>query len=171
MVHYGGGGERRDMLAGDTDRERTVETLKAAFAEGRLTPAEHEERVGRTYAARTYGELAALVSDLPTGPALPLPSPTYQPYPVYPGQGPYPAPYGPVQRRNSGLAIGSLLTGLLGLFPLVVPSVAAIALGHVARAQARREGLDPEGSATAGLVLGYVMLCFWILVTIVSVGG
>jgi hypothetical protein len=163
VVHYGGGsgpdGARREMLAADADRERTVETLNAAFSEGRLTPGEHEERVGRAYAARTYGELAALVADVPSGPALPQPSTTYQPYQPYPVY-PLPAPYAPV-RHSSGAAVGSLLTGLLGLFPLFVPSVAAVVLGHVARAQARRDGVPPEGSATAGLVLGYVMSCIW----------
>ena len=55
-------------LAANADRERAVDVLKAGFAEGRLTKAEHDDRVGRVYAARTYGELGSLVADLPAGP-------------------------------------------------------------------------------------------------------
>jgi len=60
-------------LAGSADRERTVGVLRAAFTEGRLNQDELDDRVARTYAARTYGELWALIADLPTGP-LPYPA-------------------------------------------------------------------------------------------------
>jgi hypothetical protein len=46
--------------------------LRAAFTEGRLNQDELDDRVARAYAARTYGELWALIADLPTGP-LPYP--------------------------------------------------------------------------------------------------
>jgi hypothetical protein len=59
-------------LAGSADRERTVGVLRAAFTEGRLNQDELDDRVARAYAARTYGELWALIADLPTGP-LPYP--------------------------------------------------------------------------------------------------
>jgi hypothetical protein len=65
-------------LAGSADRERTVGVLRAAFTEGRLTQDELDDRVGRTYTARTYSDLLALVADLPTGP---LPYPGGVPYP------------------------------------------------------------------------------------------
>ena len=52
------------MLAGDADRERAIDVLKAGFAEGRLTKAEYDERVTRVHAARTYADLAPLVADL-----------------------------------------------------------------------------------------------------------
>ena len=56
------------MLAANADRERTLDVLKASFAEGRLTKAECDDRTDRVYSARTYGELGALIADLPTGP-------------------------------------------------------------------------------------------------------
>jgi len=65
-------------LAGSADRERTVGVLRAAFTEGRLNQDELDDRVARTYAARTYGELWALIADLPAGP---LPYPVGLPYP------------------------------------------------------------------------------------------
>jgi len=59
-------------LAGSADRERTVGVLRAAFTEGRLSQDELDDRVARAYAARTYGDLWALIADLPAGP-LPYP--------------------------------------------------------------------------------------------------
>jgi len=53
------------LLASDAERERTVARLRRAVAEGRLTVEELDERSERAYAARTRGELAALIEDLP----------------------------------------------------------------------------------------------------------
>ncbi len=58
-----------DVLASDRERERAVVLLRDAGAEGRLTPEELEERVERALAARTRGELAPVVGDLPDGAA------------------------------------------------------------------------------------------------------
>ncbi|GGM83276.1 hypothetical protein GCM10010106_32400 [Thermopolyspora flexuosa] len=52
------------LRASDADRERVVSVLQEACADGRLTVAEHEERVERAYLAKTLGELAALTADL-----------------------------------------------------------------------------------------------------------
>jgi hypothetical protein len=64
-----------DMRAGDQDRDAAISHLREAFAEGRLSNDEFEQRLDRVHAARTYGELTELVSDLPTGtsPAIPAP--------------------------------------------------------------------------------------------------
>ncbi|MEV7967489.1 DUF1707 domain-containing protein [Sphaerisporangium sp. NPDC088356] len=53
-----------ELRASDSDREHVVAVLAEAVADGRLTHAEHEERVEAVYAARTFGELASLTSDL-----------------------------------------------------------------------------------------------------------
>ena len=53
------------MRAADTDRDRTVERLRDAAAEGRLTPDDLERRLESALAARTYAELESLVADLP----------------------------------------------------------------------------------------------------------
>jgi hypothetical protein len=42
--------------------------LRVAGGDGRLNAEELDERVGAALTARTYGELAALVSDLPAAP-------------------------------------------------------------------------------------------------------
>jgi hypothetical protein len=53
------------LRAADADREAVADRLQAAAREGRIDFAELEERLGRAYSARTYGELEALVTDLP----------------------------------------------------------------------------------------------------------
>lgn len=56
---------REDQRATHEDRDRVVEVLRLAAGDGRLTLEELDERVGAALTARTYGELTALVSDLP----------------------------------------------------------------------------------------------------------
>jgi hypothetical protein len=56
---------RATLRASDADREQVAERLRHATAEGRLNPDELEERLEGVFAARTYGELDALVVDLP----------------------------------------------------------------------------------------------------------
>ena len=53
------------LRASDSDREHIAERLRKATAEGRLVAEELEERLGAALRARTYGELDALVADLP----------------------------------------------------------------------------------------------------------
>ncbi|SEF60070.1 protein of unknown function [Actinacidiphila yanglinensis] len=47
------------------DRERVAEVLRVAAGDGRLSLEELEERLEGCFAARTYGDLAPLVVDLP----------------------------------------------------------------------------------------------------------
>jgi hypothetical protein len=61
------------MRASDVDRELTIDVLKAAFIQGRLTKDELAERVGRTLAARTYTDLDSLAADIPRDLAAPRP--------------------------------------------------------------------------------------------------
>jgi hypothetical protein len=53
------------MRASDADRERVVEHLRTALSEGRLDLGEYDERLQRAYAAKTYGDLDGLLTDLP----------------------------------------------------------------------------------------------------------
>lgn len=59
------------LRATHEDRNRVVELLRVAAGDGRLTLEELDQRVGDALTARTYGELATLVSDLPAAPASP----------------------------------------------------------------------------------------------------
>jgi len=56
------------LRASDADRERVVDTLKAAFAQGRLTRDDLDARVGRALTSRTYAELNWAVAGLPPAP-------------------------------------------------------------------------------------------------------
>ena len=56
---------RHQFRAGHADREQVIDTLKNAFVDGRLTRDELDARAGQAFAARTYGDLAALTADIP----------------------------------------------------------------------------------------------------------
>lgn len=56
---------RDGMRAADADREAVADRLRVALGEGRLDLHEYDERLQRAYAARTYAELDALLTDLP----------------------------------------------------------------------------------------------------------
>jgi len=110
------------LRASDADREQIAERLRHATAEGRLTPDELEERLGALYRSRTYGELDALVSDLPVTRA--------------------PAA---VRRRGPGrLVAAGVVAGLLVLVAALA-SAARHAAGVVTR------GGDFRGSGAPGL--------------------
>jgi hypothetical protein len=134
------------MLAGSADRERAIDVLKAGFAEGRLTQAEHDERAAQVYAARTYADLARVVADLPAGPAV---NATY-----YPAAGYTPAAV-PVPSAINGLAVASLICGLAEVPTLGVSALPAVILAIRARQQIRRTGQRGDGLAVAGLILGW----------------
>jgi hypothetical protein len=53
------------IRASDGERDQVVALLQRDFADGRLTQAELEERVGAALAARTRDQLQALTADLP----------------------------------------------------------------------------------------------------------
>jgi hypothetical protein len=54
-----------EMRASDSDRDAVVSDLSEHLQAGRLTAGEFDERMGRALAARTWGELRALLADLP----------------------------------------------------------------------------------------------------------
>ncbi|SDB84554.1 protein of unknown function [Raineyella antarctica] len=56
--------DRRELRAGDAERDQVVSLLQHAVGDGRLTMAEGEERIGAALAARTFGDLDPLVADL-----------------------------------------------------------------------------------------------------------
>jgi hypothetical protein len=56
---------RAAVRASDADRESVAERLRQAAAEGRLLTEELEQRLEAAFSARTYGQLNAIVADLP----------------------------------------------------------------------------------------------------------
>ena len=61
------------VLASDADRDAAARVLNEAFADGRLTAAEHGDRVHAVYGSRTWPELAELTADLPRPAPRPAP--------------------------------------------------------------------------------------------------
>jgi len=146
------------MRASSADRERAVDVLKAGFTEGRLTQDEYNDRMGRAYAARTYGDLAALTADLPAG-ASPVPAwpvPAYQP----------PPPSG-----TNSLAIASMVLGVAEFFTGGLTAIPAVVCGHIARRQMKQTAQRGDGLATSGLVLGYMAIIFWSVLIAASLVG
>ena len=126
-----------NMRAATADRERAIDVLKAAFAEGRLTQDECEQRAWQAFNARTYAELATLTADLPVGPLGTL-------VPQLPG---YHLP--PPPRPMNRLAVASLVIALMPVIPL-----AAVFTGLIAHGQIQERGERGGGVATAGILIG-----------------
>lgn len=57
--------ERDALLAADADRDQVLHRLSQAFAEGRLSSSELEQRTARALSARTYGDLDDVLTGLP----------------------------------------------------------------------------------------------------------
>ena len=107
----------------------------------------------------------------PWGPSSGVPGPAHPPVNGYPGQPygqpvpppgvvpPYGQPYGyghpyALQRRTNGLAIASMVLGILWLY--WIGSILALVFGYIARKQVRERGEAGGGTAIAGIVLGWV---------------
>ena len=59
------------LRASDADRDRVVDALKAAYAQGSLSPDEFAARTSQALAARTYADLTAASAALVERPASP----------------------------------------------------------------------------------------------------
>ena len=59
---------QRQIRIGDAERTAAAQELGEHFAQGRLTPDEHQERLDRVMGARTAAELTPVFSDLPGSP-------------------------------------------------------------------------------------------------------
>ena len=71
------------LLVSDAERDQVCRRLSAAFSEGRITSPELDERTSRALAARTYGDLEAVMVGLE-----PPAATAY--HPALQGQGPLP---------------------------------------------------------------------------------
>jgi len=54
-----------ELRASDADRDAAASLLNEAFAQGRLTADEHDQRLSAAYAALTWQQLRELTADLP----------------------------------------------------------------------------------------------------------
>ncbi|WP_159797153.1 DUF4190 domain-containing protein [Puerhibacterium puerhi] len=94
-------------------------------------------------------------------PAFPPARPAYEPEPAHAGAV-------PARRRTEPTAVGSLLTGLLGIVvPLV--GVLAIVLGGIGLDRTRRRGTQGRGMAATGITLGSIQVVVTALVVVAGV--
>ena len=80
----------------------------------------------------------------------------------------------PVHRTTSAMAVVSLVFGIASWCMLpVVGAIVAIICGHLARGEIRRSqgGLEGDGLAVAGLVLGYVQLAFGLVIVLFAIAA
>lgn len=115
---------RDEMRAGDSDRQAVADKLKQALDEGRLDLGEYDERLQRTYAAKTYGDLNGLLDDLPAAP--PATQATTQPA----AKTEAPAPF---MASRGGQLVKAWLGGFGGIFVVcsVIWLVTSLSSGHM----------------------------------------
>lgn len=73
-----------NLRAADADRDQVATVLSTAYAEGRITREEHDERLDQVMRARTFDDLVPITSDLvpaTTTPASVVPAPEATPSP------------------------------------------------------------------------------------------
>jgi uncharacterized protein DUF1707 len=145
------------LRASHADRERAIDVLKAAFAEGRLDQDEYTDRVGLAQAARTYADLGALVADLPVGPfgtLAPAPSPAAGPLPPPPVPAPPARLRLPPRTNLTPLVIAALIAGIM-VPTIAIPVLAIVACVTMARSGPRRE--RGVRLAAAGVILALLI--------------
>lgn len=64
---------------------------------------------------------------------------------------------------TNGLAIASMILGILGFVTCGVTSVLAVILGHVSLGQIKRTGEQGHGMALTGVILGWLLTGLWLL--------
>ena len=94
-------------------------------------------------------------------------------FPPGSGQPPYGQPYGgygyPPPRATSGMAIASMVLGILWLY--WIGSILALVFGYIAKRQIRERGESGAGMATAGIVLGWIGIGFLVLFIVLGIAA
>jgi hypothetical protein len=140
------------MRTSDAERQRVADFLRDACAEGRLSPAELEERLDVLFAGSTVADIADLVHDLPGGSRV-VPR-------LHRGAAPraVASPPVPVRRRRSpspAAPVGGalLVIGVIWLVAGAVPPLLAVALAAVVLSVGVVFGLLAIALAPVGLAL------------------
>lgn len=101
--------------------------------------------------------------------------PSYGPYGAPPyGVGTYPPPYGaypvPQQEGTNGLAIASMIVGIVSVVLCMwyIPAVVGLVLGIVALNQIKSRGTEGQGMAIAGVATSAVSLVVGIVLLVVA---
>lgn len=89
-----------EMRASDADRDRYAGVLREAYAQGRLSHEEYEERLSVCMQAKTYAELEPLIGDLPAD-NLPMVRPAADIVPLSRSTPPMIAIFSAVERKGA----------------------------------------------------------------------
>jgi hypothetical protein len=73
----------------------------------------------------------------------------------------YPPPHPP--RSTNGMAVASLVLGIIGLVFCGLTSIPGVILGHIALNRIKKTGEDGSGMAVGGLVTSYITVVIWLL--------
>ncbi|WP_039794452.1 DUF4190 domain-containing protein [Nocardia araoensis] len=108
----------------------------------------------------------------PPQPQYPSYQPPAQPYgqPQYGYQTPY-QPYGVPSQGTNGMAIGALISSLVGFVTCGLGSIVGIILGVIALNQIKQNGQEGRGMALAGIWIGVgaiVLAILWFVVVIIA---
>ncbi|UBU16963.1 DUF4190 domain-containing protein [Nonomuraea gerenzanensis] len=80
------------------------------------------------------------------------------------GQQPPPGYYPPPQPRSTnGMAVASLVLGIIGLVFCGLTSIPGVILGHIALNRIKKTGEEGSGMAVGGLVTSYITVVIWVL--------
>lgn len=150
-----------DIRIGDAERDAVMVALHDHFAAGRLDRGELDERLDAVLAAKTHGDLRALVRDLPAPNGLPEPERPAAAFGAVPWDlGPalaFGGPRGPVRRHHRPLAHGHRHGPRFPAFPLMIAVFFAVAF--------------TVGVGTAALAVLHVALVIWLVRAVMLLVG
>jgi len=138
------------MRPGHADRDKVIDRLQEAFADGRLADEEYEERLQRALSAKTFGELSVLTRDIP-GDRLPQPM-----------SGRFPVP---VNRRPDIRPAASAALGGAGFVLLMGPLawIPSLIVGHQALRSLPKND-DRRHLAIIGVALSWIGISMILLI-------
>jgi len=105
------------------------------------------------------------------------PPPGYGQPPAYGQQPGYGQPYGypgmaPVAPQTNGLAVTSLVLGILSFFTNILTGIPAVITGHMALGRIKQNpAMSGRGLAITGLVLGYLSIAFFVVIILLVIIG
>lgn len=145
----------------------SLDEVRRKLAEGTFRPTD----LGWTEGQADWVPLASLPALAPPPPPVPggnvaPPSPEARTLRPAPG---VPAPAGPT--ATSGVAIASLICGILSFLAPLLLSIPAVICGHAARGAISKSGgrLTGAGMALGGLITGYLTLAFCALAILAGI--
>jgi hypothetical protein len=94
------------LRASDADRDKILSQLSEHYQAGRLTTAEFDERSSKALSARTVGDLAGLMTDLPAAPGTEMPATAGPAQP-------------PARQRGLGLPVAGAVLAVLAVVAVI----------------------------------------------------